>query len=114
MVALAFDPITKGHCLVMWKGGEEDINKLNTEDYEYLMDVVDVTRDTLRKFYDLEKVYIMYLDESKWVHWHLIPRRNEKGFNILNHKPERIYDFQDVKELKSIFNEIHNKMIIEN
>ena len=114
VVALAFEPFTKGHCVVIWRNGEKDINRLNVEDYEYLMDAVDVTRDTLRKFYNLEKVYLMYLDESNWVHWHLIPRYDEKGFNILNHKPERINDFQDVKELKNIFKKINQKMIVEN
>ena len=114
IVALAYEPITKGHSVVIWKNGEEDINKLNIEDYEYLMDVVDVTRDTLKKFYNLEKVYLMYLDESKWVHWHLVPRYNEKGFNVLNHKPKKINDFPDTNSLSEIFKEFHQKMILEN
>lgn len=114
IVALAYMPITKGHCVVIWKGGEGDINKLSTEDYEYLIDVVDVTRDTLREIYNLEKVYLMYLDETKWVHWHLVPRYDEKGFNLLVHKPDRIDSFEDVEELSSIFKRIHQKMIAEN
>ncbi len=39
LVALAFKPLTKGHSVVIWKDGGEDINKLKTEDYEYLMKV---------------------------------------------------------------------------
>ena len=114
IVALAYEPITKGHCVVIWKDKEEDINKLNTEDYEYLMDVVDVARDALRNLYNLDKVYLMYLDETRWVHWHLIPRYDEKGFNVLKHKPKKVANFQDVKDLSEIFKEIQQKMIIEN
>lgn len=114
IVALAYESITQGHCVVIWKEEEEDINKLNTEDYEYLMDVVDVTRDILRKFYKVEKVYLMYLDETRWVHWHLIPRYGERGFDVLKHKPEKVADFQDIKDLSEIFKEFHLKMIIEN
>ncbi len=114
LVALAFEPITHGHAIVIWKNGNQDINQLQTEDYEYLMDVVGVIRETLKSFYNLEKVYLMYLDEINWVHWHLVPRYDEKGFNVLTHKPERIYDFQDVKELADIFKKLHQKMIIEN
>ncbi len=114
VVALAYEPLTKGHTVVVWKGGESDINKLDTEDYEYLMDAVDVARDTLKKFYGVEKVYLMYLDESNWVHWHLVPRYDEKGFNVLNHKPERIDDFKDVEGLSDIFKELYQKMVIEN
>ncbi len=113
MIALAYEPITKGHCVVIWKTGEEDICKLSIEDYEYLMDVVDVTRDSLREFYNLEKVYLMYLDEVNWVHWHLIPRYDEKGFNILKHKPERINVFEDTQELAEKFKKYYQKIILE-
>ncbi len=113
IVALAFQPNTKGHCVVIWKSGAEDLNKLPTEDYEYLMDVVDVTRNTLRTFYKVDKVYLMYLDETNWVHWHLIPRYEEKVFNILRHSPETITDFSDAVELSKIFNDQAKKMIVE-
>ncbi len=114
IVALAFEPFTRGHCVVIWKGGEEDINELSTENYEYLMDVVNVTRDTLLKFYGVEKVYLMYLDESNWVHWHLVPRYDEKGVSILSHKDIKINDFENAEDLSNLFKEIHQKMIIEN
>lgn len=114
VVALAFQPITKGHCIVIWKDGVQDLNKLNTEDYEYLMDVIDVARDMLRDFYKVEKVYLMYLDETNWVHWHLVPRYDEKGFNILNHKPKIINEFSDRNDLSKVFEDLHQKMIIEN
>jgi diadenosine tetraphosphate (Ap4A) HIT family hydrolase len=99
---------------VIWKEKIEDITKLNSEDYEYLMDVVDVARDTLREFYTIEKVYLMYLDEAKWVHWHLIPRYDEKGFNLLKSKPVRIDNFNDAVQLTEMFKKNHNKMILEN
>lgn len=113
-VALAFKPLTAGHSIVIWKNGDTDINKLNTDDYEYLMDVVDVTRDTLREFFKIEKVYLMYLDETNWVHWHLIPRYNEKGFSVLSHEPEVITDFKNIKELAEIFSQYNRKMMVEN
>jgi len=112
-VALAYEPLTIGHTVVVWKEKIIDINKLNTEDYEYLMDVVGVARDTLREFYKTEKVYLMYLDEIGQVHWHLVPRYNEKGFNVLQHMPERIFDFNDVDSLRKIFTTLDNRMIIE-
>lgn len=114
LVALAYEPISKGHSVVLWKDKTEDINALSTEDYEYLMDVVDVARDTLREFYNVEKVYLMYLDEAKWVHWHLVPRYNEKGLNLLKHEPIRTDDFVDREELSKMFKENHQKMILEN
>ncbi len=113
VVALAYEPLTKGHCVVIWKNGEEDLSKLNTEDYEYLMDAIKVTRNTLKEFYNLEKVYLMYLDENRWVHWHLIPRYDEKGFNVLKHKLEKITDFQDTQELSNTYKKIYQEMLLE-
>lgn len=114
IVALAFEPLTKGHCVVIWKSGEKDINILNTKNYEYLMDIVNLTRNTLKKFYMVEKVYLMYLDECNWVHWHLIPRYDEEGFNVLNHKPVRIDNFQDVEKLSDIFKDLGREGLLEN
>ena len=48
------------------------------------MDVVELTRKTLRESYDLEKVYLLYLDEIKHVHWHLVSRYDEEGFNLVS------------------------------
>jgi diadenosine tetraphosphate (Ap4A) HIT family hydrolase len=109
IVALAHESLTKGHTVVIWKNETEDLSMLGAEDYKYLMGIVDVTRNTLINFYNVEKVYLMYLDECNWVHWHLIPRYNEKGFNILNHKPLVTNDFIDVEKLTSMFKKIgHN------
>ncbi len=102
-VCLASFPITQGHSIVVWKERREDIQMLNREEYEYLMDIVELTRKAVREVYGLEKVYLLYLDEVKHVHWHLVPRYDEMGFNILNHAPEQITDFSDATKLKSIF-----------
>ena len=102
-VCLASFPITKGHSVVVWKDRKEDIQMLERGDYERLMDVVEMTRKKLREVYGLEKVYLLYLDEIKHVHWHLVPRYNEKGFNVLNHTPEEINDFSDAAKLRNLF-----------
>ncbi len=102
-VCLASFPITKGHSVVVWKDRKEDIQKLERQDYEYLMDVVELARKTLRESYDLEKVYLLYLDEIKHVHWHLVPRYDEEGFNVLSHTPKEINDFSDTEKLRSLF-----------
>lgn len=113
VVALAYEPITKGHCVVIWKNREEDIDKLKTEDYEYLMDVVSVTRDTLKTFYKINKVYLIYFDETNWVHWHLIPAYKKKGFETFRVKPTKTLDFKDRDSLSEIFVNLHNKMMVE-
>ncbi len=102
-VCLASFPITKGHCVVVWKERKEDLQLLNRDDYEHLMDVVDITRNVLRQYYNLEKVYLVYLDEIKHVHWHLIPRYEEEGFNVLVHTPTKNEDFSDALKLKDLF-----------
>ncbi len=102
-VCLASFPITQGHSVVVWKERREDIQTLKREEYEYLMDVVEMSRKALRELYGLEKVYLLYLDEIKHVHWHLVPRYNEEGFNVLNHTPEQITDFSDALKLKKVF-----------
>jgi diadenosine tetraphosphate (Ap4A) HIT family hydrolase len=48
----------------------------------------------------VEKVYLMYLDEVKHVHWHLVPRYEERGFNILLHSPAETKDFSLAKDIK--------------
>ncbi len=102
-VCLASFPITKGHSVVVWKERKEDIQMLRRDEYHYLMDIVEVTRKALRQLYGLEKVYLLYLDEVKHVHWHLVPRYDEQGLNVLTHSPEQTNDFHDVENLKKLF-----------
>ncbi|MDD2823064.1 MAG: HIT family protein [Candidatus Daviesbacteria bacterium] len=96
---LASFPITKGHSIVVWKKPVTDLHLLSREDYEYLMNIVDKTRDTLMKVMKVDKVYLMYMDEIKHVHWHLIPRHNLMGFNLLKHKPKKLTSFKLVEKL---------------
>ena len=87
---LASYPITKGHSMVVWKKPVTDLHLLSRQDYEYLMDIVDKVRNSLMKVLKVDKVYLMYMDEVKHVHWHLIPRYNLIGFNLLKHHPKKI------------------------
>jgi diadenosine tetraphosphate (Ap4A) HIT family hydrolase len=101
-VCLASFPITKGHSVVVWKERREDLQKLNKDEYDYLMNIVDTTRNVLLKFYSLEKVYLLYLDEIQHVHWHIVPRYDEQGLNILVHTPKEKIDFSDALGLKQL------------
>lgn len=99
-VALANYPITRGHVVVVWKKKVTDLHLLNREDYEYLMDVVDTVRDSMLKTLKIKKVYLMYMDEAKHVHWHLIPRYNKRGMNVLEEKPKKLEDTSLAKKFK--------------
>ncbi|MDP2655558.1 MAG: HIT family protein [bacterium] len=99
-VCLASFPITRGHTIVVWKEPVRDINLLQRQDYEYLMDVVDEVRASLLKVLGVEKVYLLYMDEVQHVHWHLIPRFEESGFNVLLHEAKEINDFSLASEIK--------------
>nr|ADI22123.1 hypothetical protein [uncultured Planctomycetales bacterium HF0200_11L05] len=65
-----------------------------------LMTVVEDTRDAMRSVLGVEKVYLIYMDEAKHVHWHLVPRRKLMGFALLNQKPKLLEDFSLAKILK--------------
>lgn len=67
------------------------------------MEIVDVTRDVLLKTLNIEKVYLIYMDEIKQVHWHLVPRYNEQGFNVFSHESQKTDDFSLAPELKEVF-----------
>jgi len=102
-ITLANFPITKGHTVVVWKHKIIDLHLLSKKDYEYLMDKVDSTRNALLKTLKIKKVYLVYADEVNQVHWHLVPRYNEKGLNILNHKPSVLKDFSLTEKIKRNF-----------
>ncbi len=102
-VALAEYPITKGHTVVVWKKPVADLHLLDRADYDYLMEIVDTARNALLAVLHLEKVYLMYMDEAKQVHWHLVPRYEEKGMNVLVHTPERTTDFSLAPSLRAAF-----------
>lgn len=96
---LAQYPLSKGHSIVAWKKPVTDLHLLSKEEYEYLMNKVDQVRNVLIKVLKVDKVYLMYMDEAKHVHWHLIPRYNLIGFNLLKHNPKKITSFKLVDKL---------------
>lgn len=105
-VCLANYPLSRGHCVVVWKDDVADLHLLHRDDYEHLMDVVDQTRNALIEALGVEKVYLMYLDEANHVHWHLVPRYDEKGFNVLQHKPNKLTDTSLADTLKQKWHEL--------
>lgn len=97
---LATHPISKGHVVVVWKDDIVDLGRLHEENYEYLMGKVDEIRKAMMKALDIPKVYLLYMDEVKHVHWHLIPRYNEKGCDVFLHEPKEITDFSLADKIK--------------
>ena len=97
---LADYPLAKGHSIVVWKKPITDLHLLNPKEYEHLMQAVEKVRNALMKTLKVEKVYLMYMDEIKHVHWHLIPRYNKLGFNILKHSPKKLNNYDLAKKLK--------------
>lgn len=105
-VCLASYPLTKGHTIVAWKERVTDLNLLARADYEHLMGVVDIVRNALIKKYAVDKVYLLYLDETKHVHWHLVPRYAEKGFSVFNHSAIEVKSFRDATDLHNVFSQM--------
>lgn len=99
-VCLALFPVTPGHTIVVWKKKVTDLHDLTCKQYEHLMHVVDMTRDALLKMLKVKKVYLVYMDEAKHVHWQLVPRYDEKGFNIFEHTPKKTKDFSQAPKLR--------------
>jgi diadenosine tetraphosphate (Ap4A) HIT family hydrolase len=98
--ALANNPIAKGHAVIVWKKKITDLHLLDWKEYEYLMDTVERVRNAMLKVLKVKKVYLIYMDEAKHVHWHLVPRYNEKGFNVLMEKPQKLKDVSLAGKLK--------------
>ncbi len=99
-VCLATYPITRGHIVIVWKKEIPDLHRLAERDYDYLMDTVNSVRDAMLEVLRIKKVYLIYMDEARHVHWHLVPRYNEKGFDVFSHKPERTNDFSLAPKMK--------------
>ena len=100
-ICLAKFPITRGHVIVALKNKVSDLKLLSDRDYDYLMDTVFATRNALLKTLRVKKVYLFYMDEANYVHWHLIPRYKEKGFNIFKSRFNNLKDFSLVKKIKN-------------
>lgn len=90
---LANEPIVEGHTVVVWKDKVADLHLLTRKNYEYLMERVNEIRNAMLKALRVEKVYLLYMDEAKQVHWHLVPRYSKMGFVNLSQKPGKIKDF---------------------
>jgi diadenosine tetraphosphate (Ap4A) HIT family hydrolase len=99
-VCLAKNFITEGHCVVVSKKYFFDLNQMPDIYYDYLMDVVFAVRNALIKTLKVKKVYLVYMDEAEEVHWHLIPRYKEKGFDVFNHKAGILKDFSLAEKIK--------------
>lgn len=97
---LANYPITKGHVVIVWKSKAPDLHLLKRGEYEYLMDMVDDIRDAMIKALKIKKVYLIYMDEACQVHWHLVPRYNEKGFDVFMHRPPKLKEFSDAPGIR--------------
>lgn len=99
-VCLAKYPITQGHTIVALKKKFADLKLLPDRDYDYLMDTVFAARNALLKTLGVKKVYLFYMDESNYVHWHLIPRYKDIGFDVFKKEPEVLKDFSLAGKIK--------------
>jgi diadenosine tetraphosphate (Ap4A) HIT family hydrolase len=97
---LANYPITKGHTVIVWKKKVKDLHLLKKEEYKHLMKIVNKTRNSMLKTLKVKKVYLIYMDETEHVHWHLIPRYNKKGLNTLEEKPKKLENTKLAEKLK--------------
>ena len=97
---LATYPITRGHVVIVWKKDVTDLHRLAERDYDYLMDTVNAVRNAMLKALKIRKVYLIYMDEAQHVHWHLVPRYNEKGFDVFSHTPAKTTDFSLAQKIK--------------
>jgi diadenosine tetraphosphate (Ap4A) HIT family hydrolase len=97
---LANYPIARGHVVVVWKKKVSDLHLLNRKDFEHLMDIVDIIRNSMLKTLNINKVYLLYMDETKHVHWHLVPRYNINGINALEEKPKMLKNTSLAAKLK--------------
>ncbi len=99
-VCLASFPVAVGHVVIVWKAEVSDLHLLNRKDYEYLMDKMDEVRTAMLKALKVKKVYLVYMDEANQVHWHLVPRHNEMGYDVLTHKAGKLTDFSLAKKIR--------------
>ncbi len=99
-VCLAKFPIAIGHTIVAFKQDVSDLSKLPDRDYDYLMDTVFAARNALMKTLKVKKVYLVYMDETKHVHWHLVPRYKEKGFDVFRNQASVTKDFSLADRIK--------------
>ena len=90
---LASHPVTRGHVVVVWKEKVSDLKGLVKHDYELLMDTVNAVRSAILQTLKIKKVYLIYMDEVCQVHWHLVPRYNEKGYDVFYINQQKLVIF---------------------
>ena len=97
---LASYPITRGHVVVVWKKPVRDLRGLGRADYDHLMERVDEVRNAMLSVLKVKKVYLLYMDEANHVHWHLVPRYNEKGYDVFEHVPKKLKEYSLAEKIK--------------
>ncbi|MAG60543.1 hypothetical protein CL619_02035 [archaeon] len=105
---LANNPKSKGHCVVVWKKRVRDIHSLSRKNFLHLMDITEKVHNVLMKVTKTTKVYMMYLDEIKHIHWHLIPRYKIAGYTLLKEKPKQLQE-KDLKLASKLYKELKKK-----
>lgn len=99
-VCLANFPIAPGHTVVVWKKKVTDLHLLSRPDYLHLMEIVDKIRTAMLKTLKVSKVYLVYMDECRQVHWHLIPRYGKKGFSVFKKHSKKLINFKLDDEIR--------------
>ncbi len=97
---LANFPKAKGHVVIVWKKKVTDLHLLSKKQYEHLMGVVEEVRTAMLKVLKVKKVYLLYMDEAKHVHWHLIPRYEKMGMVVLREKSRKLKEFSLAEKLR--------------
>jgi diadenosine tetraphosphate (Ap4A) HIT family hydrolase len=103
---LANEPKVRGHSILVWRNQVEDLTLLDDEEYLKLMEALEIVQEALEDFYNTDKVYLAYIDETRHVHWHLIPRKNdEKGLKLLTGESGELTDTEDARKIQELIEE---------
>lgn len=101
---LAFEPIVDGHAVVAVKRNDiDDIGKLPKEERSHLLKLVfEAARPALIECYQVEKVYVVYIDETRHPHFHLYPSRKKdgEGFGLMTRQHKELTDFSMISRLR--------------
>lgn len=97
---LVSEAVAEGHTIVALKEEITDINNIPLADYKVLAEIIYFVRDALIKVFKVDNVYILYINDRKRVHFHLIPRAKGgvEGLKLLTQAPHQLSD----KELENI------------
>ena len=102
---LAFEPVVDGHTVAAVKRNDiDDIGKLPKEERSHLLRLVfEAVRPALIECYQIEKVYVVYIDETRHPHFHLYPseKGGEQGFGLMTRRYKELTDFSMIPRLRS-------------